>query len=280
MVQQAVLNYIDHLEDRAYLSATLAVAGVEELTAAILGLLHSPDPEIVWRTTLFIRDGMLYLPEAAFNAAFFASPIVPALEGLVLAENWWIRCHAVYTLGKTNCTGSVPALQHAFAVLRDWDPLLLPRLVGEILWLDEEEKSWALIDQMLASQEYTTRWAAISTMTRWGHGDATPDDTVYRAKLRRYAQLQHDPNPLIREEADYHHRLLAAEPVGRTSPKPARRRQRDLIERYRPSLTFDDVEIRFTNHFHRSDLITYTVADLERFLEATVRGEPGEYSEE
>src|SRR5262245_31940788 len=110
MVQQAVLNYFDPIEDWAYLSATLAVAGVEELTAAILGLLRSPDPEIVWRTTLFIRDGMPHLPEAAFSVAFFASPIVPALEGLVLAENWWIRCHAVYTLGKTNCSRSVPAL--------------------------------------------------------------------------------------------------------------------------------------------------------------------------
>lgn len=279
MVQQAVLSYIDHIEDRAYLSATLDAASVEELTAAILGLLRSPDQEIVWWATLFIRDSILYVPEAAFSAAFFASPIVPTLEGLVLAENWWIRCHAVYTLGKTNCARSVPALRRAFAAVRDRDPLLLPHLVGEILWL-EAEKSWTLIDRMLASREYTTRWGALSILTHRGHGDATPADAVYQGKLRRYAQLLHDPNPLIRAEADYHHRLLATEPLGRTSPKPARRRQRKLIERYRPSLTFDDVERLFRSHLQRRKLITYTVADLEDFIAATARSESSEYSEE
>ena len=133
---------------------------------------------------------------------------------------------------------------------------------------------------MLASEEYTTRWAAISTVSSWGHNSATPADTVYQAQLQCYAQLRHDANPLIQAEADYEHRLLVAEAVGRTLPKPARRQQRKRIERDRPMLTFDDVVVRFTNHLHQSGLMTYTVADLERFIDATVRVASSEYSEE
>ena len=274
MVQQVVLDYIDHIEDRVYLSTIMAAVGVERLTAAIVDLLLSSNRETVWFATIFIRDSVLYLPESPFSVAFFASPIIPVLEGLVLAENWWIRCHAVYTLGKTGCTRSLPALHHAFAVVLDRDPLLLPRLVMEIFWL-EDEKSLSLIEQMMTSREYTVRWGVIGSM--WGHKDASPDDAMYQAKLRYYAQLRRDPHPLIRAESDYHYRLLEAEPLGRTLPKPERRRQRKLIEQHRPSLNFDEVEQRFSNHLHQSAQSTYTIADLEYFIDAIVRDESIEH---
>jgi hypothetical protein len=170
MIQEAILNYIDYLEDPAYFASLLGASETHDLIDALINLLRSGDHERVGSTCLFIRDLILIAPKhnlgIPFRDAYSASPLVPELERLVLADNHFIRRHAIYTLGKTGSTGSVPALHHAFHVLWESDPLLLPSLVTEI-WGLEDRKSWSLIDTMITNRRYITRWAALGTVTTW-----------------------------------------------------------------------------------------------------------------
>lgn len=264
MIQEAVLNYIDHLEDPAYFASLLGASETRDLIDVLLDLLRSGDHKQVGSTCLFIRDLILIAPKhnlgIPFRDAFFRSPLVPALEHLVLADNHLIRRHAIYTLGKTGSTGSVGALHHAFDVLRENDPLILPCLIGEIWWL-EERKSWSLIDTMMTSQRYTTRWAALGTLTSWS-GDGELQDI----KQRCYASLRVDEHPLIRAEAEYENQQLMFEQRLLELTRTEKKKQRREIERYKPVVSFADIEVWFGNYLHANHLNNYVIDDLDRFI--------------
>jgi hypothetical protein len=277
MIQNAILNYIDHLEDTTYLASVLARSDSQSLIDGIVGLLHDPDHDLVGRACLFIRDLILVAPQhgigLAFRDSFDASPIVSALEQLVLAPNHFIRQHTIYTLGKIGSTTSLPKLYLAFQMLCERDPILLPRLVGEILWL-EKPKNWRLIERMTASQQYTTRWAALSTLESFAH-DIIEDTELVEVKRQCFAQLRGDSHQLVQNEAEYVYQHLVFEQRLSQLTKAERRQQRKELERHRAAVTFSDIEIRYNNQLYTHHIIDYSTADLEQFITDVARSNIG-----
>lgn len=269
MIQDAILNYIDHLEDEAYFTALLGANETHELIQILVDLLRSEDAERVSFTCLFIRDLLCIAPRyqlgLAFRAAFFISALVLELERLVLAKHYSIRHEAIYTLGKTGSTRSIPALHRAFKLFRASDPLLLPRLISEIWWLESDQRSWELIDVMLASPLYLTRWAVLGILTTW-----SGEGAIRAIQQQCYAALRFDEYPLIRAEATYEYQQFLFEQRLPALTKTEKRKQRKEIDRYKPALSFADVEVKFGNYMFTNNLATYSLDELDQFITSDV----------
>ncbi len=275
MIRDIVLSYVDHLMDFAYLGDALSQCDTPQLVDGIVGLLHDPDRNVVGQACLFICDLILIAPKRglwlAFRDAYSTSPIVPTLEELVLAKNHFIRDHAIYTLGKTCSTASVPALYRAFQSLRDRDPLILPNLIFELKWLGfEAQELWSLVDGMTTSSRFTTRWAALAVLEKHASG-ADPD--LSGAIEQCFERLCHDDHPLVRAEAEYRHQEWLVRQRSSTLVKAESRKRRRDLKRYKPAFLFWDIEMRYSHYLSLHRLIDYSIADLEQFIEQMIRVE-------
>lgn len=234
MLRDLALRYPDHLGDPAFLASLLARPGLAD---ALTAMLRTGEPGEVAAACLLVRDLVLLAPRhglgAEFRDALPASPVVPALEALLETDAWSARADAVYTLGKTGSTGSLPALRRVFGERLETDPLLLSRLAGEIGWL-ERGPDLALAERMAASPGFLTRWAALDMFASW-HAAGEADAPWLRLRER----LRAEAHPLVRAEAE--------------SGADA-------------DVTFSDVETWFGNHLHAAGRRDYTVEELERFV--------------
>jgi hypothetical protein len=239
----------------------------------------------VEQTCRFIRDLVLIAPKhgigSAFREAFRTSAIVPELERIVLAGGYFIRGSAIYTLGKTGCTGSLPTLGRAFHLLLEHDPLVLPELILEMGWLEGilvYEKSSALVDAMTASEScatrgrdgcplidamtasafYTTRWAAIHILGEWGQS----------ASLNQIERLRSDEHVLVSKEAEYVYRRFLFEERSSRLSKPERKQQRKEVELYKPHASFFAMRLQFVRHLVTCHQAAYSIEDLDRFIAA------------
>ena len=158
-----------------WLQLLTSVSSVE-LCNIINELLQSEDDEIVSSTCFFIRDLVLFSsrhPDCEkFVESYSESSIVKTLEHLLFSPNHFVRKQAVYTLGKTCSYSSIQALNQAFIVWRDTDPILLPILIGEMGWLGTENFG-ALLESTIGSQVYMTRWAIINVLADFIVDDCT-----------------------------------------------------------------------------------------------------------
>jgi hypothetical protein len=264
MIQETILNYIDHLEDPAYVASLLSESKEDGVIEALVELLNSDNHARVGSACLFIRDLVLIASKhpstIPFRDAFFESPIISALERMLLTDNYFMRRHCIYTLGKVGSTESVPALHHAFHILQVRDPLILPKLVGEIWWL-EERKSWSLVDAMMTSPHYPIRWATLETLRSWSDNGELQD-----IKWHCYTSLRGDDHHFIRAEAEYEYQqALFVQRLSALS-KAERRKQRKALEQYRPLVSFADIDVWFSNYMHTNLLVDYSLNEIDRFI--------------
>jgi hypothetical protein len=260
-IERLILGYSNHLEELQYLADVAGAVEPAALESAIIGLLLSEDATRIWHTCALIQGLVLLRPPhdacRSFRESYPRSSVVGALEGLVTAPDHRIRSHAVYTLGKTGSTHSLPVLRHAFHSLLEKDPLLLPSLASEILWL-EKEHSLDLIDEALASGQYLTRWASFGII------QGLSDDR--QLKTRVCARLLGDSNSRVRAEAEYEQALLDHQANSDSMTKTARRAARREIERRRPPLCFANLDIAFGNYLYHHSRRDYTVSELDQFV--------------
>jgi hypothetical protein len=266
-IERRILGYRDHLEDRQYLADLSAAADGPRLNDAIISLLRSADAGAVANTCLFIRDVVLLEDTgehySTFRNSYPDSQIVGSLEELVRAPEYTIRRQAVYTIGKTGGgSSSLPILHEAFRFFLERDPLLLPRLAFEIFWLEEED-SLGLIDDVLGSGQYLTRWAAFDVLP------TSPERNGREWQLRRRVciQLLKDANPRVRAEAVYQLAVLNRDPAAHSLSKAARRAASREIERQRPSLCFSNLEILFGNYLYHNARHDYDALELDQFVQ-------------
>lgn len=167
MIKTQILRYINHINDIDYLATIVNLTSAEALWEIIAQLLRSEDYETFDLTCLFIRDLVLFSsrdPDCEeFVKDYPQSCVVKTLEQLLFCANHFTRHQLIYTLGKTCSYDSLDVLNQAFIELRDTDPLLLPRLIGEMGWLGAEN-FWELIESMMMSQVYVTRWAVVDIL--------------------------------------------------------------------------------------------------------------------
>lgn len=264
-VQRSILQYYRHACDLEYLAEVIGAVERPALDRLIVDLLAG-NADDVQRTCIFIRD--LILPGSqhegckAFSEAYFGSPVVEALERLTSEARHFIGWHAIYTLGKTGSKSSLPALRGTFHARFETDPLLVPKLLGEIFWLDEREDG-QLIEEAVGSSQYLTRWAILGMYDCRSEEAGSPGREL---RVRTYAQLLRDSNERVRAEAEYQQALLDLESKRAGMAKAERRAATREVERSKPLHCFSDVEVRFYNHLHENGKEDYSVSELDEFV--------------
>lgn len=263
-----ILQYLDYLQDVDYFEQIINSISVVKLFNIIDELLKSEDNETVRFTCIFIRDLVLLSPPYPdyknFGQDFLESSIVTTLEELVFSSNHFTRNQAIYTLGKTGSHRSIPALNRAFNKFLDTDPVLLPRLVFEMGWLGAENFR-LLVDPIISSPIYMTRWAVIPMLSGFFGADA--EDESFQGRLRCLEQLCGDSNPLIQAEAEYEYQLLKFCNNIHNLPKRDHKKQRKILEQqYKPAYCFDYISMMFENYLYTNGATEYSIDDLEIFI--------------
>jgi hypothetical protein len=270
MVATSILHYLDYLQSVDYLAAIVKSVSSVELDNIINELLQSENDETVSSTCLFIRDLVLFgshNPDCEkFCQGYSESSIVKTLEQLLFSPNHFIRKEVVYTLGKTCSYSSLPMLNQAFSRLRDIDPILLPRLIGEMGWLGTEN-FWAFLESMTTSPVYMTRWAVIDVLSEFVGDDARVQDQLFQNKFRFTEQLRRDSNILIQSEAEYEYQFLKFRSDTYNLPKAQRKKKRKDLERnYKPTFRFYHISTAFTKYLYTEGLTQYSVGEFEAFI--------------
>jgi hypothetical protein len=173
---QRILDYDQHLSESAYLNELAGSVAVADLFAAIVELLKFQDEETLSTTLLFIQDLILWGPigdeRQPARAQYDESIVVKALEGLLWSDHHWIRQQTGFVLGKTGSHSSLPVMTDAFHHWRDRDPLMLYFFIGELAWLGADNFH-ELVDLMISSQWFVTRWVAVSCLERFDDDSAS-----------------------------------------------------------------------------------------------------------
>lgn len=278
MIERIIERYLDdHFNDGVYLASVADVYSPHDLINALIQQIHdgvqSRNATRICNATLFLRDLILVAQDndarQQFKSVFYTSELVKVIENLVTGDNHQVRCDAVYTLGKTGCRESVPLMQHACDIFRERDPFLTSRLLSEIRWLAHDhiwEWQNQLVQRMLVSPRFMTRWATISTSRN------PLNSTVENFNIgETLYQLCHDTHPLIREEANYTHLEIEFEAQIRSKPllltKAEKRQRRKELKKLEPRFWFNIMEERFGNHRTHDGKLDYTIDELEQFVE-------------
>ena len=268
MLEDKILNHLDYFDDIEYIANIHSSVSFEEISQVVRGLLNSTDAETVGLTCGFIRDSVNYAhgypPLEAFSAKLPGSQIIKDLEALLFSASCHMPGSASYTLGKICSYDSVSALEKAFYKWRDSHPLLLPSLVGEMLWLGADNQ-WELLSSMLESQVYVTRWAVLGLLE--GISDE-PGDERFQIREKCISQLRQDSNILVKTEAEYEYQLLTLRCQQQTISNSEYKKQRKALDQqYKPALSFFAVKLTFNNDLCLRKAQSYSITELIQFIE-------------
>ncbi|GBE95167.1 HEAT repeat domain-containing protein [Nostoc cycadae] len=269
MLETKIINYLSHLEDSDYMAAVVITPGAAE---TLIKILQYDDDEIMSYACLFIRDFVLSCSRNETCKISWKTQlkpvIIPELERLIFTDNHFIRKQVIYTLGKICSYDSVPILLQAFYEYRESDPILLPRLIGELFWLGVEN-SWDLLESMVNSQYYTTRWAVINLLGEFIYHSPSEQDATFSMKYNFSEKLRNDSHPLIKVEAEYEYQLLALNhrKLQENMSKSDYKKQRKDLKKLEPCLTFFRVSLQFSRYMVTNNLYTYTMQELETFID-------------
>lgn len=272
MLETKVRNYISYLGDSEYMAEVVTSSTAID---TLIKLLQSNDDEIVGETCLFITDFVLSCSRNDTCKQSWdnelESVIIPQLEHLLFVDNHFIRKQVIYTLGKICSYDSVPVMLNAFHQLRDKDPILLPRLIGELFWLGVDDRC-GIIDSMGSSNQYTTRWAAITALGQFIYNSPNEEDETFWIRHKFYHQLRHDTHPLVREEAEYNYQFLELQcrKHKENMSKPEYRKQKKGLKKLEPFLSFSSIETQFCNYIYAQKLHIYNIEELETFIDNKV----------
>jgi len=267
VLESKICNYLNYLSDSEYIAEIVTSPGA---VSTLINLLYSNDNEIIGDTCLFIRDFVLSCSrndtcKQAWDSEL-ESAIIPILEYLLLAENHFIRTSVIYTLGKICSYDSLPVMLDAFYQLRDRDPILLPRFVGELFWLGVDNP-WEILESMVASSQYTTRWAVAEILGKFSY-DSQDGEENFLILHKFYTQLRLDAYPLVRAQAEYTYQILDLQRQNyrENLSKSDYRKQRKEIKKLEPSLSFSRMESQFSNYIYQHSLFKYTIQELQSFI--------------
>ncbi|HEY9694130.1 MAG TPA: hypothetical protein V6D15_18155 [Oculatellaceae cyanobacterium] len=208
-----------------------------------------------------------------FVESDFWSTIVKNLEYLLLSNNHLIRIEAVKTLQIIRNKSNVDALTQAFKIFRDTDPLLLPRLMGVLAWL-EVENFWEFVEEMANSQSYLTRWAvlrALEAIPRYAIGQ-TEIYPYIQGKLKYIGQLRQDSHTLVRREAEYQYQIQQYYfEINSLSEAERHKKLKELKGQRKQVITFAEIEGSFELNLSIKDVNNYSLDELEAFIEERIK---------
>lgn len=277
-LRDQILTHYRYGGQPQYTERLLTSVPLDVLYQAITDLLRSNIPSEFAETCFFIQDVVISThTESAekFSEGVYTSPVVSALESLVkYAPQYHARNLATYTLGKIWSINSVEVMIEAFYRHFETDPLLVPRLLDEIDWLNAVRKApefTACTKEAVLNWNYLTRWAVVDHCYRAPHSLNIPCLEI----------LAQDENPAIRAEAEFTLALTkneaamfddwpdAEDPI--TPEREAKNRileaERDRIYASQPNLTFTTLEQRFWVKAKALQPYDYHVMELMQFAD-------------
>ena len=268
MLETKILNYLNYLGDSEYMAEVSTSPGAVD---TLIELLQSNNEETVSYACLFITDFVLSCSQNNICKQSWKkleSAIIPQLEHLVFADNHFIRKQVIYTLGKICSYNSVPVLLHALHELGDRDPILLPRLVGELFWLGVDNRC-DVIESIIVSKQYTTRWAVVDALGEFIYHLPNEEDETFLMRYKFNNQLRQDSHPLVQAEAEYKYQFLELNrrKHQENMSKSDYKKQRKELKKIKPVLCFSSVRNQFSNYMYNRNLYTYTTKALEEFIE-------------
>lgn len=261
-----------------YTERLLTSVPLDVLYQTITDLLRSNSPSEFAETCFFIQDVVIstHTENAErFREGVYSSPVVSALESLVkYAPQYHARNLATYTLGKIWSINSVGIMIEAFYQHFETDPLLVPRLLDEIKWLNDVRDAphdMTCMEEAVHNWNYLTRWAVVDHCYRGPDSRNIPCLEI----------LSQDENPAIRAEAEFALALTKNEaamfddwpddedPI--TPEREAKNRileaERDRIYASQPDLTFTTLEQRFWVKAKALQPYDYHVMELMQFAD-------------
>ena len=268
-IRELILGYVEHVKDFTYMESLLAMADIDTVFDELAELLGSENGEQASIANLFIRDIALLAPEhigREFKRKIRDSYLIEALNSNIFSKNHFVRYDSIYTLGKLGITRSINLLIEAFHTYKETDPIILPGLVFELFWLQEND-DWEIVGSLLQSPNYPTRWSTLRIL----------DHTVYQypndpkpAKFKKSCikKLIKDENQLIQQEAIYQN--LKLEYAEKTLDLPKKEKRIILkkeVESFKPSICFMNVQIQFTNYLIETKKTSYTINELKSFID-------------
>jgi len=111
-----VRDYIDHLEDGAYVRELFASEGVGGVSRVLVAMLRSGDAHEANAAFLFIRDVVNYAMVPVFTAYLPRCGIFDALRANLYAPDYAIRRGSIYTIGKIGPRANARLLAEAFPI--------------------------------------------------------------------------------------------------------------------------------------------------------------------
>ena len=276
-VKDLLVTYIDRIGETGAVDAIAEVDGVEaavQATAVVVrdAMQGGQDPFAFSSALTWVRDGSIGVGSAAVRAGVRACVprlLTPTLGDALVAPVYAVRSQVIYTLAKMGFREDLPRLRDVFQRYVDRDPLLVPKLIGEIAWLGGEDAP--LLAQVRAHSHHLTRWSFFGTSAardiraRASESEQAIENEPLRAVC---AELSADPAVVVSAEARYildELSMLAAiarEGLTDRTSRRERKRRRAELEASAP-LRFDTMSLRFLNAHDGPD---YDVDTLDSFV--------------
>jgi hypothetical protein len=253
-LRQQLCDFLIHEETPV--DSILALHSLEDVFQEIDSILKTAEPEAIIHTLGFVRDANLYQHSFrhGFHKYLASAKIWETFQELLGAPDFSVRRNTIYTIGKLTNRDRAYLLSDAFTFYLENDPINLPRLLRELLWLTNKW-NWSFIEQVASANHYLKRWSLCQIL------DDTGDPTeAKRHFLDVLARLKSDSHPLVASEANLRFERVSVK-LGPKLSKVEWRKEVKRISSLQPRMTFESVAMLFM--CDRSD---YAVDNFDRFV--------------
>lgn len=269
-LRHQILTYLDHWLRQPNYAAKI-IAAHPDSHQQMTDFLMNGDVELIMATRYFLQDMVLVVRDEAaieFTKGVYTSPIVPALEWLILNHpTHLIREQTSITLGKLCLYDRVGTLIECFHRYRETDPLLLDALLFEIAWLQRSSdttEQLACLEAAANSWNYLTRWATVHMIDRMTHREITSPRVSHILDM-----LAEDDMAVIRAEVEFF--LFKIDILSRIYSEGVTKKERRAmwkqINQAEPALTFEKLEMQFCRPSFEDNGRNYHIMDLMRFAD-------------
>jgi len=254
LLRQQLCSFLMHEETPV--DSILSVHSLEQVFLELDSILKNETPENIVYALGFIRDANLYKHpfREGFHEHLASAKIWETFRDLLKAPNFNVRRNTIYTIGKLTNRDRAYLLSDAFPFYLAKDPINLPRLLLEHLWLTNKW-NWDLVERIASADHYLKRWSLCQILDDTGDNDETK-----KRFLDVLTQLKSDANSLVAAEANFRFERVKV----KLAPKLTKAEWRKEVKRIssaEPRMTFEWTAMCFMEN--RSD---YSLDEFDQFV--------------
>jgi hypothetical protein len=244
------------MHEETPVESIIALHGPEATCDEIVAVLQLNDPASAVHVLSFVRDASLNQHQFrdAFRECLKKSVIWDTFRRLLEHPSFSVRSSVIYTIGKLTDRERSHLLSEAFPFFLNQDPINLPRLLQELVWLTNKWP-WDLLSRVVSADHYIQRWSLCKFLNSYA------EDTLgeFQELLK---VLKQDSNPLVAAEANFRFERIVVK-LRPKLPKSEWRKEVKRIEALEPKVTFERAAMKFMPN--RED---YTLDEFHNFVEA------------